>query len=91
MCRFGNGDPPPRRKNPGVSAGEGRAVEGDGAVRVPAHDQLFRQIQVGDRGPQLSLEDFKASLTENDKKYFEEVASLTKTIKFLKDNAGKAE
>ena len=38
-----------------------------------------------------SLEDFKASLTENDKKYFEEVASLTKTIKFLKDNAGKAE
>ncbi len=28
-----------------------------------------------------SLEDFKASLTENDKKYFEEVASLTKTIK----------
>ena len=38
-----------------------------------------------------SLEDFKASLTENDKKYFEEVASLTKTIKFLKDNASKAE
>ena len=28
---------------------------------------------------------------EGDKKYFEEVASLTKTIKFLKDNAGKAE
>ena len=43
------------------------------------------------RDSRKSLEDFKASLTENDKKYFEEVASLTKTIKFLKDNAGKAE
>jgi trigger factor len=36
-----------------------------------------------------SLEDFKASLTDADKEYFKEIASLTKTINFLKANAGK--
>ncbi len=34
-----------------------------------------------------SLEDFKANLTEEDKQYFAEIASLTKTMKFLKENA----
>lgn len=34
-----------------------------------------------------SLEDFKAGLTEDDKQYFGEIAALTKTLKFLKDNA----
>ena len=34
-----------------------------------------------------SLEDFKAGLTEDDKQYFGEIAALTKTLKFLKNNA----
>ena len=34
-----------------------------------------------------SLEDFKAGLTEDDKQYFDEIAALTKTLKFLKNNA----
>ena len=34
-----------------------------------------------------SLEDFKSGLTEDDKHYFGEIAALTKTLKFLKDNA----
>ena len=34
-----------------------------------------------------SLEDFKAMLSEGDKEYFSEIASLQKTIAFLKDNA----
>ena len=34
-----------------------------------------------------SLEDFKAGLTDEDKKYFSEIAALTKTLKFLKANA----
>ena len=36
-----------------------------------------------------SLEDFKSRLTDADKEYFKEIASLTKTINFLKANAGK--
>ena len=36
-----------------------------------------------------SLEDFKARLTDADKEYFKQIASLTKTINFLKANAGK--
>jgi len=34
-----------------------------------------------------SLEDFKAMLSEGDKEYFAEIASLQKTIAFLKDSA----
>ncbi len=34
-----------------------------------------------------SLEDFKSGLTEDDRQYFGEIAALTKTLKFLKDNA----
>ena len=36
-----------------------------------------------------SLEDFKATLSDDDKTYFKQVASMQKTVKFLKDNAGK--
>jgi trigger factor len=35
-----------------------------------------------------SLEDFKATLTDGDKEYFKELAAMTRTVKFLKDNAG---
>lgn len=35
-----------------------------------------------------SLEEFKESLTDGDKSYFKELAAMTKTVKFLKDNAG---
>jgi trigger factor len=35
-----------------------------------------------------SLEDFKATLTDGDREYFKELAAMTKTVKFLKDNAG---
>ncbi len=34
-----------------------------------------------------SLEQFKASLSENDKAYFAEITALQKTVTFLKDNA----
>ena len=34
-----------------------------------------------------SLDEFKANLTEDDKNYFAEIAALTKTVKFLKNNA----
>ncbi len=34
-----------------------------------------------------SLEDFKATLTDGDKEYFKDLAAMTKTVKFLKDNA----
>ncbi|MCI5661088.1 MAG: trigger factor [Clostridia bacterium] len=36
---------------------------------------------------QKSLEEFKKMLSEDDMKYFAEIASLQKTVKFLKDNA----
>ena len=36
---------------------------------------------------QKSLEEFKKMLSEDDLKYFAEIASLQKTVKFLKDNA----
>ena len=35
-----------------------------------------------------SLEEFKATLTDGDREYFKELAAMTKTVKFLKDNAG---
>lgn len=35
-----------------------------------------------------SLEEFKATLTDGDRAYFKELAAMTKTVKFLKDNAG---
>ena len=36
---------------------------------------------------QKSMEEFKKMLSEDDMKYFAEIASLQKTVKFLKDNA----
>ncbi|MGI6239997.1 MAG: trigger factor, partial [Christensenellales bacterium] len=34
-----------------------------------------------------SLEEFKETLSEGDRNYFKELAAMTKTVKFLKDNA----
>lgn len=36
---------------------------------------------------QKTLEEFKAMLSDDDKKYFSEIAAMQKTVKFLKENA----
>ena len=56
------------------------SIEADEA----AIDEEMQNFAVNTR---KSLEDFKAGLTEDDKQYFAEIAALTKTMKFLKDNA----
>ena len=56
------------------------SIEADEA----AIDEEMQNFAVNTR---KSLEDFKAGLTEDDKQYFAEIAALTKTMKFLKENA----
>jgi len=60
-----------------------RKVEGIVADETDI-DEEMQNFAVNTR---KSLEDFKADLTEDDKQYFAEIASLTKTMKFLKENA----
>ena len=60
-----------------------RKVEGIVADETDI-DEEMQNFAVNTR---KSLEDFKAGLTEDDKQYFAEIASLTKTMKFLKENA----
>ena len=60
-----------------------RKVEGIEADETDI-DEEMQNFAVNTR---KSLEDFKATLTEDDKQYFAEIASMTKTMKFLKENA----
>ena len=60
-----------------------RKVEGIEADETDI-DEEMQNFAVNTR---KSLEDFKATLTEDDKQYFAGIASMTKTMKFLKENA----
>ena len=42
-------------------------------------------------GSDKTVEEYKEKMSDGDREYYVEVASLNKTVKFLKDNAGKAE
>ena len=61
------------------------------AEAIEANDEEI-DVEIGKYADQSrkSLEDFKATLSDADKTYFKQVASLQKTVKFLKENAGKA-
>ena len=61
------------------------------AEAIEANDEEI-DVEIGKYADQSrkSLEDFKATLSDADKTYFKQVASLQKTVNFLKENAGKA-
>ncbi len=51
-------------------------------------EEIDEEMKTFAENNKKSLEDFKATLTDGDKTYFKELAAMTKTVKFLKDNAG---
>ena len=58
------------------------------AENIEANDEeIEAEMQKYADQNQKTLEEFKAMLSEDDKKYFAEIASMQKTVKFLKDNA----
>ncbi len=61
------------------------------AEAIEANDEEI-DVEIGKYADQSrkSLEDFQATLSDADKTYFKQVASLQKTVNFLKENAGKA-
>ena len=54
-------------------------------------DEAEIDVEIGKMADQRrkTLDEFKATLSDDDKVYFKQVASMQKTVKFLKDNAGK--
>lgn len=53
-----------------------------------AEEEIDEEMKSFAENSRKSLEDFKATLTDGDREYFKELAAMTKTVKFLKDNAG---
>lgn len=50
-------------------------------------EEIDEEMKTFAENNRKSLEDFKTTLTDGDKEYFKELAAMTKTVKFLKDNA----
>lgn len=53
-----------------------------------ADEEIDEEMKSFAENNRKSLEEFKATLTDGDRAYFKELAAMTKTVKFLKDNAG---
>ena len=54
---------------------------------VRCHEEIDRELQRFADQAKKTLEDFKKDMPEGDLGYFKEVATVNKTLKFLKDNA----
>lgn len=54
-----------------------------------ADEEIDEEMKTFAENGKKSLEEFKETLTDGDREYFEELAAMTKTVKFLKDAAGQ--
>ena len=52
-----------------------------------AEEDVDEQMKTFAENSRKSLDDFKATLSDSDKSYFKDIASITKTLDFLKANA----
>ena len=55
----------------------------------PTDEEIDKELSRFAEQGKKTLEEFKKDMPEGDLEYFKEVASINKTVKFLKDNAGK--
>ncbi len=55
----------------------------------PTDEEIDKELSRFAEQGKKTLEEFKKDLPEGDMEYFREVATINKTVKFLKDNAGK--
>ena len=55
----------------------------------PTDEEIDKELSRFAEQGKKTLEEFKKDLPEGDLEYFKEVATINKTVKFLKDNAGK--
>ena len=55
----------------------------------PTDEEIDKELSRFAEQGKKTLEEFKKDMPEGDLAYFKEVATINKTVKFLKDNAGK--
>ena len=55
----------------------------------PTDEEIDKELSRFAEQGKKTLEEFKKDMPEGDLEYFKEVATINKTVKFLKDNAGK--
>ena len=55
----------------------------------PTDEEIDKELSRFAEQGKKTLEEFKKDMPEGDLTYFKEVATINKTVKFLKDNAGK--
>ena len=55
----------------------------------PTDEEIDKELSRFAEQGKKTLEEFKKDMQEGDLEYFKEVATINKTVKFLKDNAGK--
>ena len=55
----------------------------------PTDEEIDKELARFAEQGKKTLEEFKKDMPEGDMEYFREVATINKTVKFLKDNAGK--
>ena len=55
----------------------------------PTDEDIDKELSRFAEQGKKTLEEFKKDMPEGDMEYFKEVATINKTLKFLKDNAGK--
>lgn len=55
----------------------------------PTEEEIDKELSRFAQQGKKTLEEFKKDMPEGDMEYFKEVAAVNKTLKFLKDNAGK--